>query len=249
MNKPYSVILAILGTLGAGASAYAAVQFISPFPSSVAGLTIRNAQLVGKSKGEVLRGMSPDGKGAELLAHGVTDVLIFKENYRDEVEAEKSELEHDGFKPEQIHNIPFLWKDIPSRQQACEQLIDALQLLETTYNTPGKSIYFHCTVGEDRTGMLAGLFRMVEQRWTMRYAFKNEMCLHGYAAGDPGKPADVDSAIQAGLTPLFLQMSTLVESGVIKAGHLDRSVCAILPDTTQYRVEDFVCKASPLYAP
>jgi hypothetical protein len=224
-------------------------SLVSPFASSVEDLTIPNAHVVAKAEGEVLRGMAPRNKIPELAKHGVTDVLIFKDEIKGDVTREKADLQKAGFTADHIHAIPFLWRNIPSYQSACEQMIDALKILEEAYHSSGRSAFFHCTVGEDRTGMLAGMFRMVEmgnQGWNVRRAFDEEMCQNGYEAGNPDKPEWVVGEIRKELTPIFLKLATLVESGAISAGHLDPAVCA-KPVTSRYDAADFTCKASPLH--
>lgn len=214
---------------------------VSPFNSTVPGITIRNTHLVASAEGEVIRGMSPSGKTSELAARGVTDILIFKNEIRNEVQKEIAELQENGFTPDRIHVIPFRWKELEGYRTACEQLLTGLQILERAYRTPERSVFFHCTVGEDRTGLLAGLFRMVEQGWSARKAFDQEMCAHGYEAGDGKKPWKVVSAIRTELTPVFLALATLIEDGVIAAGQLDVSVCAQAVQS-RYEARDFACK-------
>lgn len=214
---------------------------VSPYSSTVPGISIKNTHRVANAEGEVLRGMSPVGKTDELIRHGVTDVLIFKNEIKDEVKREIAELQENGITPDRIHVIPFRWKDLESYPTACEQIIEGLKLLETAYRTPERSMFFHCTVGEDRTGMLAGLFRMVEQGWNARKAFEQEMCAYGYEAGDAKKPWKVVSAIRAELTPVFLVLATLIEDGVIAPGQLDASVCAH-EVASRYEAREFVCK-------
>jgi hypothetical protein len=236
-----------------GLVAYAKVGFISPFPSTVEGLSIPNAHLVGKSQGEVYRGMSPDGKARELHDLGITDVLVFKDDFKNEVKDEVAELVAGGFEASQVHNIPFYWNKVDSFQADCVQIIDGLKLLQAAYSTPGKKIYFHCTVGEDRTGLLAGLFRMANEPVSARKAFDEEMCLNGYEAGDPTKPDNVNQVIFENLTPIYLKMAMLIESGKLKGSSLasldSASVCAAEPVLAAYKPEDFRCKNSPRYVP
>ncbi len=222
---------------------------VSPFASTVEGLNIPNAHVVGRRDGEVIRGMAPKSKIPELVAHGVTDIVIFKDELKGDVSAEIALLKQNGYTPDRIHAIPFRWRDIPGFRGACEQMIDALQILETAYRTPGRSAFFHCTVGEDRTGMLAALFKMIEmpeEGWSTRKAFDDEMCMHGYEAGNPQKPEFVVDIIRREMTPIFLKLATLVDTGTIAAGKLDRSVCA-QDVRAHYELSDYACKASPLF--
>ncbi len=229
-------------------TAAARVEFISPFPSTVDGISIPNAHLVAKGQGEIYRGMSPDGKASELKAQGITDILVFKDDAKNEVKDEIAELVAGGFKASQLVNIPFKWNKINSYEESCTQIVEALKLVTASYSTPGKKLYFHCTVGEDRTGLLAGLFRMLADGITTRDAFDHEMCLNGYEAGDPTKPPVVNQLIYENLTPLYLKVATLIERGKISKGSIDSSVCKSEP-AIAYNPSDFRCGNSPRYVP
>lgn len=104
--------------------------------------------------------------------------------------------------------------------------IEALQVIEKATQA-GRNIYFHCTVGEDRTGYLAGLWGM----WTSIYqseteALNEEMCARGYEAGNPGKPyRDVVFKIRETLTPLYLKMAKIVATAKARGQALDISMC------------------------
>jgi hypothetical protein len=256
------VVLALVAS-GISLSAFAKLEFVSPFPSTVSGLSIPNAHLVEKGRGSVYRGMAPNGHVAELHDHGITDVLIFKENVGNDVNDEHAELQANGFpvaahlQDPGVHQIPFLWDQVPSFANDCGQIVEALWLLENRLHRKGTSVFFHCTVGEDRTGLLAGLFRMVNERLSTRETFDREMCPHGYEAGNPQKPDWVNTTIRKALTPVFLKVATLIEKHKLTTRMLRRSdspeklaakVCAKEP-ALSYRPEDFVCKASPLFAP
>jgi hypothetical protein len=139
-------------------------------------------------------------------------------------------LQRAGLNPRRIYSIPFRWRQLGSFQETCTQVVQALSLIDQAYSTPGRTLYFHCTVGEDRTGLLAGLTRMLEERWSARKSFETEMCENGYEAGDGQKPAQVVDAIRAELTPLFLEMAELIRNGALAPGRLDPSVCAREPE-------------------
>lgn len=159
----------------------------------------------------VLRGAQPLGKAVDLKEAGVTQVLIFKNDTKGEVEREKAELLEAGFSAKNIHHIPMGWKDV-DLDLACEQTVKALQTLIKASKAQ-ESIFFHCTAGEDRTGMLAGLFRMATEGIKTDEAFQNEMCDRGYSDGNPNKPGNVTGAIELGLTPLFMALAERIEAG------------------------------------
>ncbi len=186
----------------------------------VEGLSIPNAFVVDRA-GTVLRGKEPRGKVDELPRVGVTDVIIFKNQVRDEVDREVSDLSALGLR---AHPIPFRWKEFPSYEEACAQTVEALNLMERIARSGGR-VFIHCTAGEDRTGMLAGLYRMVHERINRERAFREEMCARGYSDGNPQKPAVVTSAIQRELTPLFLALAQKVESGEWAPGRIQKKSC------------------------
>jgi protein-tyrosine phosphatase len=197
--------------------------------AAVDGSSISNAHVVTEtSQSVVIRGRAPKNvkEFQELLNLGVTEFLIFKNDTKGEVAKEQAQLEKMGVSPDSITHLPFLWKDIHDFKSACTMTIQALQTLEQATQN-GRSIYFHCTVGEDRTGYLAGLWGM----WTNAYqsseeALKEEMCARGYEAGNPGKPyQNVVSKIRETLTPTYLKMATIVNEAKKRGQNLDVSLC------------------------
>lgn len=216
----------------------------SPFPPSAPGLTIPNAHVMQiQSKGAVIRGQSPHGKVSELKETGVTQILIFKDGSDGRVNALTKELKSVGFHDSQIHKIPFKWKDLPPFREACQQTVKALNLLIQASRDPSQKIYFHCTAGEDRTGYLAGLLRMVIQGWSKEKAFLDEMCEYGYGAADPTKPTLISETLDRGLTPLFIQMATAIETQKIRPSNLNTLNCDSPPPATA-SVSQFSCKPS-----
>ena len=86
-----------------------------------------------------------------------------------------------------ILQLNFPWKDITDYQSVCEMTVDALNMIKNSENL-NQRIYFHCTVGEDRTGLLAGLYKIYRGDNESRHeVFESEMCDKGYEAGNRGK--------------------------------------------------------------
>ncbi len=183
-----------------------ALALESPFESTVAGITIGNAHEVVPG---ILRGSEPAKKVGELKEFGVDEVIIFKSQTKTEVDEELAALKTLAIKS---HHIPFKWKGLESPQIACEQLVKALQIIRRAQKA-NRTVFFHCTVGEDRTGMLAGLLRMEADGLSTEAAWKDEMCANGYADGNKQKPWHVASAIHKELTPLFFALAAKVEAG------------------------------------
>jgi protein-tyrosine phosphatase len=179
-----------------------------------------------KGTDKIYRGRAPRASEMkELVQKGITSVLIFKNQIKSEVSDETQQLTDAGLDPKKIYNIPFQWKDIASEKEACEQVIDALSILQKVEESAQDRILFHCTVGEDRTGLLAGLMSQLMGTESTESSFDNQMCAKGYAGGNPNKPRNVSAAVDKFLTPLYYKISKMIKSGQISAKSLNRKVC------------------------
>ena len=222
--------LILFGILSFSVSLFA---ISSPFPSTVDGVSIPNTQLLAQDQGFLLRGMQPRNRKdvRDLVRLGVTDVLIFRNDVKKGAGGNKAEekmLLANGIK--KVHKIPFKWKDIGGFSTPCRQSIRALKILKNHYDKSDGGLFFHCTVGEDRTGYLAGLFLIVFEGKDPRQVFKTEMCGHGYADGDPKKPRHVSQTVHQNLTPLYFKMVELVRQGALSAENLDEKICEEEPE-------------------
>lgn len=200
-----------------------------PSFAAIEGSRIPNAHIVTEtSEAVAIRGRAPKNvqEIQELLSLGITDVLIFKNETKNEVQKEKAQLTKLGLSSESITHIPLPWKDLHDFKRVCIMTVEALQVLQKTLQQ-GRSIYFHCTVGEDRTGYLAGLWGL----WTHSYrspeqALHEEMCARGYEAGNPNKPyKDVVFKIRETLTPTYLKMAQLLTEAKNRGQELHTSLC------------------------
>lgn len=93
---------------------------------------------------------------------------------------------------------------------------------------PNRKLFFHCTVGEDRTGYLAGLWDVLTKKNNHKVAFQKQMCERGYSRGNPHKPEYVVKEIRKDLTPLFLGMLELIKEGKIRLESLSSRACSSL---------------------
>jgi hypothetical protein len=210
----------------------------------VPGIRIHNAHPVGAG-GLLFRAMTPRAADdyADLVSAGIGAVLVFKNpTGQDDVGEEITALRAHGLAASRIANIPFKWQDVGPFADTCAQTIDALKFIRTNV-AAGKKTLFHCTVGEDRTGLLAAVQRLLsEPTLTAEKAFDEEMCERGYANGNPLKAAFVANAVDKGLTPLYRKLAFLIATKKITAASLDSSVCATDPETDA----TFAAKALPL---
>lgn len=199
----------------------------SPFAPTAPGIRIQNAHAVGTS-GLLLRAMTPrsaDDYG-DLVAAGVGAVLVFKnQTGQDDVGEETTELTNRGIAASRVASIPFKWKDIGPFAEPCTQTVQALKFISTNV-AAGQKTFFHCTVGEDRTGMLAAVHRLLnEPGLGADAAWDQEMCERGYGSGNPLKPAFVTGALAQGLTPLYRKLAWMVATGKISKTQLDPAAC------------------------
>src|SRR5262249_9558728 len=151
-------------------------QLVSPFSSSLDGVGIFNAHAV-SADGKVLRGMKPFRAADydDLKALGVNAVLIFKKaTGASEVADETAALAPIGVAAAQVATEAFPWKDFTSFRDPCRMTVRSLKLLHD-WHAAGKTAFFHCTVGEDRTGYLAGLYRLLTEHATPDAIFEQEL--------------------------------------------------------------------------
>jgi hypothetical protein len=204
----------------------------SPFHSTVPGIDIPNTHLVGTS-GDLYRGMAPrsDEELQQLIDAGIGAVLVFKNQTGTgtDVADEIAKLGLLGLPPSRLKNIPFAWKDLPNYQDPCSQTVEALRFVATNLSA-GNKTFIHCTVGEDRTGTLAAIHRLLtEPNLDAGAAWDGEMCERGYGAGNPLKPAFVRGKLEDGLKPLYRKLAYLAKKGALDS--LDPNVCAADPSS------------------
>jgi hypothetical protein len=217
----------------------------SDIPSTVSGVTLPNTHRLSVGKEKLYRGMRPynEEMAKQLFSVGVTDFLIFREDNKViRIEDEIKMLLGLKIPSDRIYYIPFRWKDFDDFQTPCRQLLEALKYLKTIPALPGRGLFFHCTVGEDRTGLLAGLYRVLFQSWNPDQAFREEMCQRGYADGSTRKPSEVYREVHESLTPLFYKMIFLMEQKKIMPNNLDSESCASDPQTEK----QFLQKYTPI---
>src|ERR1043165_8068190 len=209
-------------------------QLVSPFSSSIDGIGIFNSHVVSEdaSGTKLLRGMKPfrDEDFADLKTLGVDAVLIFKKpTGTGEVDEEIDALAPIGVPASRVVNVEFPWKDFADFEEPCRMTVRSLKQLKA-WQSAGKTAFFHCTVGEDRTGYLAGLYRLLTEQSTPADIFQQEMCERGYSAGNPQKPQiAVVNEVDNDLTPLYAKMAFKIANGELSPTSLDENVCTTDP--------------------
>jgi hypothetical protein len=216
----------------------------SPFDSTVAGISIPNTHPVGEAgAGLLLRGMAPRSPAQfdELLAADVGAVLIFKNatGRGDEIGDERDAFVARGIAAGRVLHVPFQWKDLGPFREPCEQTVAALKFVADNLAS-GRKTFVHCTVGEDRTGLLSAVRRLTtEDGLSADRAWDEEMCERGYGAGNPLKPSFVVRALATNLAPLYRKMAYLAAKGRLDT--LDAAACQTDPSSEP----DFEATAVP----
>jgi protein tyrosine/serine phosphatase len=113
----------------------------------------------------IWRGSQPDRHGfSQLAKHGVKTVIDLQADHD-----ESADVSALGMTP---RHIPMHASHSPSD----EQIQEFLQILDDPDRRP---VYFHCSCGCDRTGVMCAVFRMDRQGWTADDAVR-EMRLYSY---------------------------------------------------------------------
>lgn len=196
----------------------------SHIPSTVEGVCIPNTHVVRGSEGQVLRSMRPisDRDYKQIQEIGVKGVLIFRTGDVEKDEQEMARLNSMGIESKKIF---FGWRNLEFKP-ACKQTIEALQWLKDQ-EAKGQKALFHCTVGEDRTGYLAGIYHLLKAPESLPKVFRSTMCPGGYGRSSLYKPELVVETIRKSITPQFVKMAALIEQGLLSWDNLDDSVCSI----------------------
>lgn len=217
-------------------------ELISPIEGSVSLLSIANAQQV-DGEGYVFRSMEPktELEYAQLKDFGIDTVLILRKELNNAVQTERDRLNAEGIAAVQI---PLDWKDYASFEEPCEQTIDALKLL-FKLRAEKRKVLFHCTIGEDRTGYLAALFRLLTEKRDAKFLFFEEMCERGYDLGDATKPyTPVVLKLRKAVTVLYIKMAERIRRGEISVNKLDANVCRTDIPTSSLNASELTCETS-----
>ena len=216
---------------------------VSPIPSTYLETGIPNSHLVSNN---IIRGMAPrNEKDLDRLAElGVEKFLIFKIDTNGDVEKQKNLLLTKGYLAKDILHLLFPWKDVTDYNEVCEMTVEALNFLKSS-DSKNQTTYMHCTVGEDRTGYLAGLYKIyTDSNLVAEEIFVSELCDKGYEAGNPKKVFHVVQKVRESLTPAFFGMVDLIEKN--RGKKLTKTMCKNF-QAAKVNFKEFSCKKSKLF--
>jgi tyrosine-protein phosphatase SIW14 len=112
------------------------------------------------------RGAQPRKHGFETLAKSGVQIVV---DLRGDRKGERKEVTSLG-----MQYVPMHWECSFPKDRT---FADFLTLIR---KNPGKKIFVHCRVGDDRTGMMIAAYRMSEEGWSPKQAMK-EMTEYGFS--------------------------------------------------------------------
>jgi protein tyrosine/serine phosphatase len=114
----------------------------------------------------LFRGAQPSSQGFEALAKMGVNIVV---DLRGTREDERERVTKLGMEYMSIPwHCPFPRDDVFAR------------FLALLRQNPGKKVFVHCRLGDDRAGMTIAAYRMAEQGWTAEEAMK-EMQAYGFS--------------------------------------------------------------------
>ena len=113
------------------------------------------------------RGGQPSNQGFAALAKMGIDIVV---DLRGSGEPERKEVTRLG-----MQYVPIPWHCYQPKDEIFAQFLTLLR------ENPGKKVFVHCRLGDDRTGMMVAAYRMSEQGWSAEEAM-NDMEIHGYSS-------------------------------------------------------------------
>mgnify|MGYP001276616596 CR=1 FL=1 len=178
--------------------------------SSVKGYQLGNLHTFDKEE-KRFRSASPEGNYKEIHRLGVESVIILSTHKEDKHRQEIKALKNLGISD--VAHIVFPWKDAEQDQSLCESALATVKLLAQKQN----KTLLHCTAGEDRSGLIAGLYRVLIEKQDPSMVFNKEMCERGFANANASKPKAVAEKVKNYLLPLYFYLASKQS--------LDKSVC------------------------
>ncbi|MGZ6210365.1 MAG: fused DSP-PTPase phosphatase/NAD kinase-like protein, partial [Syntrophales bacterium] len=153
----FGFALLVLFPMSFTSVALAAPPAASPSPAMAERIKVEGIDLLARMDTDVYRGATPTGDGLRALAREHVKTLVCLSS---EAPYTKTAQEL-GLRVEHLPLSPF---KTPSRETI-------LRFLDITTDPSAKPVFFHCLQGEDRTGVMAAVYRMQVQGWSEEMAF------------------------------------------------------------------------------
>jgi protein tyrosine phosphatase (PTP) superfamily phosphohydrolase (DUF442 family) len=157
----------LAATLPATADLYPAANSSSPAHHSRPNTSMRkNLPNFGETTSTLYRGGQPSKRGFSILAKMGINIVVDLRGSRD---SERKIVTNLG-----MQYMPLPWHCWFPRDETFAQFLTLLR------KNPGKKIFVHCRLGDDRTGMMIATYRMAEEGWSAEKAEK-EMETFGFS--------------------------------------------------------------------
>jgi tyrosine-protein phosphatase SIW14 len=122
----------------------------------------------GRVTDHLYRGAQPSAQGFAELKHLGVGIIVNLRDDRDEQEKEERTVETLGLR---YVAIPWNARRLPTDTQ----MADFLDLLRVN---PKTTIFVHCQLGADRTGVMIAAYRIADENWTPRQAIAEMKAFH-----------------------------------------------------------------------
>ena len=161
-------ILALLAvTLSTIADVYPGANSASPLPQSSRNKSMhKNLPNFGEATTTLYRGGQPSKEGFRTLAKMGVNIVVDLRGSRD---GERKIVTHLG-----MQYVAMPWQCSFPKDKTFAQFLTLLR------NHPGKKVFVHCRLGNDRTGMMIASYRMAREDWSAEKAEK-EMEKFGFS--------------------------------------------------------------------
>jgi len=129
-------------------------------------LTIVGVPNAGQVTPKLYRGAQPNARGFEALSKLGVNIVV---DLRGSRQGEREQVNKLG-----MQYVAIPWHCPFPRDDAFARFLELLR------QNPGKKVFVHCRLGDDRAGMTIAAYRMAEQGWTSEEAMK-EMEAYGFS--------------------------------------------------------------------
>jgi hypothetical protein len=163
----FAILALLAATLSAAADVYPGATSSSRAQQSSLSKSMRkDLPNFGEVSTILYRGGQPSKVGFRILAKMGINIVVDLRGSRD---SERKIVTHLG-----MRYVALPWHCSFPRDKVFAQFLTLLR------NNPGKKVFVHCRLGDDRTGMMIASYRMAQQGWSAEKAEK-EMEKFGFS--------------------------------------------------------------------
>jgi len=163
----FAILILFAATLSTTADVYPGANSSSPAQQSSRNKSMRkNLPNFGEATTTLYRGGQPSKEGFRTLAKMGINIVVDLRGSRD---SERKIVTHLG-----MQYVAMPWQCSFPKDKTFAQFLTLLR------QNPGKKVFVHCRVGDDRTGMMIASYRMARESWSAEKAEK-EMEKFGFS--------------------------------------------------------------------